>query len=69
MGTRQPTIADLRRWVQFGAGVRIVKRRGPVAVYELCTCTGETVERHESADDELISFLVANSPDRDTAEA
>ncbi len=61
MGTRAPTIRDLERWLQFGAGLRIVGGRDGHAVYELCTCTGETVERHESDDPALIDFLIARA--------
>lgn len=57
MRTDTPTIEDLERWRLFGAGCRIVERGDGHAVFEMCTCTGETVERHESSDPELIAYL------------
>lgn len=57
MSAQPPTIADLERWRLFGADCRIVERGDGHAVFEMCTCTGETVERHESSDPELIAYL------------
>ncbi|MGH2929809.1 MAG: hypothetical protein ACRDL8_16530 [Solirubrobacteraceae bacterium] len=59
MRSAPPTVEDLERWRLFGADCRIVERCENAVIYELCTCTGETVERHESSDPELIEYLVS----------
>ena len=51
------TIDALERWVLFGAQWRIVDLSGERAVVDLCTCTGELVERLESDDPALIRYL------------
>ena len=51
------TIDALERWVLFGAQWRIVDLSGERAVVDLCTCTGEPVERLESDDPALIGYL------------
>ena len=51
------TIDALERWVLFGAQWRIVDLSGQRAVVDLCTCTGELVERLESDDPALIRYL------------
>ena len=48
------TIDALERWVLFGAQWRIADLSGESAVVDLCTCTGELVERLESDDPALI---------------
>ncbi len=47
----------LERWALFGAEWRVVSLSDEQAVVELCTCTGEPVERWESGDPTLISYL------------
>ena len=59
MNERPLTVADLERWRLFGAGCRIAERHGDHAVIELCTCTGELVERHESGDRQVIDYVIA----------
>jgi hypothetical protein len=51
------TIDALERWVLFGAQWRIVDLSGESAVVDLCTCTGELVERLQSDDPALIRYL------------
>jgi hypothetical protein len=51
------TIDALERWVLFGAQWRIADLSGERAVVDLCTCTGELVERLESDDPALIRYL------------
>ena len=51
------TIDALERWVLFGAQWRIVDLSGQRAVVDLCTCTGELVERLQSDDPALIRYL------------
>ncbi|MGH2914924.1 MAG: hypothetical protein ACRDMX_08045 [Solirubrobacteraceae bacterium] len=66
MSDRPQTIEDLERWRLFGAGWRILECSEDRAVYELCACTGETVERRESTDRELIAYLrAAEAPAED----
>jgi len=51
------TIDALERWVQFGAHWRLVDLSHERAVVDLCACTGETVERLESEDPELVRYV------------
>jgi hypothetical protein len=50
-------IEMLRRWEDHGAEWRVVHLSDDAAIVDLCTCYGEPVERLESRDRELISFL------------
>ena len=52
-------IETLRRWEDSGAVWRTLHVSDAHAVVELCTCTGEPVDRLESGDVELIEFLRA----------
>ena len=47
----------LRRWEDHGAVFRVESLTDERAVVMLCTCTGEPVERLESDDDALLTFL------------
>lgn len=47
----------LERWELFGAQWRVVQLSDEHAVVDLCTCTGEPVERLKSADPALIDYL------------
>jgi hypothetical protein len=49
----------LRRWEDHGAEWRVVHVSDDWAVVDLCTCTGEPVERLESGDRDLIRMLRA----------
>jgi hypothetical protein len=51
------TIDALERWVLFGAQWRTVELSGERAVVDLCTCTGEPVERLESEDPAVIGYV------------
>jgi len=51
------TIAGLDRWVLFGATWRVVDLSPDHATVDLCTCTGETVERRESQDPAVLAYL------------
>ena len=57
------TIDVLERWVLFGAQWRIVDLSGQRAVVDLCTCTGELVERLQSHDPALIRYLLSAPSD------
>jgi hypothetical protein len=59
------TIDALERWVLFGAQWRIVDLSSERAVVDLCTCTGELVERLESEDPALISYVRTAQHDPD----
>jgi len=58
---KAPTTADLERWLEFGAGLRIIEHTEGRTVYEMCTCTGETVERHESEDPAVIAYVSSHA--------
>ena len=62
MTTDTPTIDALERWVLFGAQWRVVHLSDEQAVVDLCTCTGEPVERIQSDDPVLIAYLRAAQP-------
>jgi hypothetical protein len=47
----------LTRWEDSGATWRAVHVSDAKAIVDLCTCTGEPVDRLESADPDLIAFL------------
>jgi hypothetical protein len=61
------TIEDLEHWRLFGAGCRVVELTADHARFELCACTGELVERHESRDPRLIAYLRTVPPPPDDA--
>jgi hypothetical protein len=50
-------IEALERWEDHGAVWRIRHLSDALAVVDLCTCDGDPVERLESDDRELISYL------------
>jgi hypothetical protein len=52
-------IETLTRWEDAGAVWRAVHVSDAHAIVDLCTCTGEPVERLESDDPELIRFIRA----------
>jgi len=54
-------IVTLRRWEDQGAVWRAVRVTDTEAVVELCTCTGELVERLRSSDPELLRYLHART--------
>jgi hypothetical protein len=51
------TVDALERWVLFGAQWRVVELSDDRTVVDLCTCTGELVERHQSDDPALIAYV------------
>lgn len=56
------TIDDLERWADAGAQWRVVHLSDRSAIVDLCTCTGEPVERRESDDPELIAWVRTATP-------
>ena len=59
------TIDHLERWALFGAHWRVVELAPDRAVFDMCACAGELVERIESADAVLSEYLRAERNDRD----
>ena len=57
-------VAILERWEHNGATWRALHVSDAKAIVDLCTCTGEPVDRIESDDPELIAFL-RRSADRE----
>ncbi|MFL5887231.1 MAG: hypothetical protein ACJ77M_19350 [Thermoleophilaceae bacterium] len=53
----QSHVDVLRRWEEHGAEWRVVHVSDEAAIVDLCTCYGEPVERLESRDPELISYV------------
>jgi hypothetical protein len=54
---REAPVDVLERWVHNGATWRAVHVSDAKAIVDLCTCSGEPVDRIESADPALIAFL------------
>jgi hypothetical protein len=57
MRVEETPVEILRRWEDHGAEWRAVHVSDERAVVDLCTCTGEPVDRLESSDPDLIRFL------------
>jgi hypothetical protein len=57
------TIEDLERWSDHGALWRAFEVTDERAVIDLCSCTGEPMERVQSSDRELIEFVRAHRAD------
>jgi hypothetical protein len=53
------TIEDLERWEEHGAVWRAYEVTDEHALIDLCTCTGEPMERVQSDAPELIEFVRA----------
>jgi hypothetical protein len=56
------TVEELERWAAFGARWRAVSLTDERAVVDLCQCTGELVERRETADTVVIDYLRTHPP-------
>ena len=50
-------VEKLQRWERSGATWRVISRSAVSAEVELCTCTGEPMERLVSEDPRLLEFL------------
>jgi hypothetical protein len=57
------TIDDLERWQEHGAVWRALEVTDKRAVIDLCSCTGEPMERVQSDAPELIEYVRAHSAD------
>jgi hypothetical protein len=59
------TIDKLESWLLAGARWRVVDISSEHAAVEMCTCTGEPVERLESTDPAVIGYLRTAHPELD----
>lgn len=57
--SRHATIAELEDWELNGAEWRPVEIHHDRAVVDLCSCTGELMERVEGSDARFIEFVRA----------
>ncbi|HJS96979.1 MAG TPA: hypothetical protein VJ741_22110 [Solirubrobacteraceae bacterium] len=57
MSTETLTIDGLERWTLSGASWRVVDISRERVVVDLCTCTGEPLERLQSDDPSVIGYL------------
>jgi hypothetical protein len=57
MATGAITLEHLNRWVLSGAHWRVVEISDQRVVVALCACTGELVERRQSNETAVISYL------------
>ena len=57
MTTETLTIDGLERWLLSGAHWRVVDISNQHAVVDLCTCTGEPLERLQTEDPAVIGYL------------
>jgi hypothetical protein len=57
MSTETLTIDGLERWALSGASWRVVDISRERVVVDLCTCTGEPLERLQSDDPSVIGYL------------
>jgi hypothetical protein len=56
---RESTVAELEDWERNGAVWRPVEVDADRAIVDLCSCTGELMERVESTDPGFIEFVRA----------
>jgi hypothetical protein len=59
---RAATVAELEDWEQSGAVWQAVEVTPQRAVVDLCTCSGEPMDRVESEDREFIAFVRTHQP-------
>jgi hypothetical protein len=62
---RPLTVAELERWVDFGARWRPLLVEDERVIVELCQCTGELVERRVAADPEVVAYVRAHAREAD----
>ena len=67
MSSRPVTIDELESWVRSGAYWRVVDISNDRTVVDLCTCTGEPMERVESSDPAVIDYLRTAHPELDVS--
>jgi|GEM_PF-2502804 len=54
---RPATVAELEDWERSGAQWRAAEIRHGRAIVDLCSCTGELMDRVESSDPEFIEYV------------
>ena len=59
------TVERLERWALSGAHWRVAEITSEHVVVDLCACTGEPVERRQSADRAVIAYLTVAPTDLD----
>ncbi len=59
MTIRHGTVAELQDWERSGAVWRPAEIRSGSAVVDLCSCSGELMDRVESDDPEFVAFVRA----------
>jgi hypothetical protein len=59
---RTATVAELEDWEQSGAVWQPVEIGPEWAVVDLCTCSGEPMDRVQSQDPEFIEFVRVHQP-------
>ena len=57
MTAERLTIDGLENWWNFGAQWRVVDISNRHAVVDLCSCTGEPLERLQTEDPTVIAYL------------
>lgn len=56
---RPLTLSELNHWLEFGGTCRRVSVGSDRAIVDLCTCTGELVERREAFEPPVLERLVS----------
>lgn len=59
---RQVTIGELEDWVQSGAVWRAVELSPEHAVIDLCTCSGEAMDRVKTEEPAVIEYVRSHQP-------
>jgi hypothetical protein len=67
MSPRRVTIDELEQLAQSRAHWRVVDISHDHAVVDICACTGEPMERVESGDPAVISYLRTAHPEFDAS--
>ncbi len=62
-GAESVSIEYLKDWELHGATWRPISVSDERAVIELCTCSGEPMDRVQSAQPELIEYVRSHRPD------
>jgi hypothetical protein len=59
---RNGTVGELEDWEQSGAVWQAVEVTQSRAIVDLCTCSGEPMDRVQSEDPEFIEFVRVHRP-------
>ena len=59
--THDDPVSVLERWCDHGAHFKVLHLSDEAAIVQLCSCTGEPVERLESSDPRLVEYLRSSS--------